>query len=490
MAGIESIKKNSYNSGMKKSVIFVAALTMLATSLGSCKKQKVEFVGTPIESSIMMVEDTNQETAKVVDDSLEEEELSWEELLNPWADEGPIDNSEAENGVYEKPQEINIETYRHIQRFDMESVGEGLSLSEDAGDIPWVDLLKKDEKALFISADKNKHNKTYDTILTLGSVKGRRIPGNDESPDLFVIADAESNEISQFVIIPKNLPTLRVNTELGAFEFSEGKKIGMAGTQMFIFPTAQEQKAANIALIRYNTEEFLEPGSYKTTEERLPQRAQVQIISRTPDKVDYDGKSSFWFEAKRNGETFWLPGYNLLLQTGTFNRLNASSEIVYEQLEDENWFRLSSDFPRSENGLRGGRIVYAESVSKTSVQQEGRTAKMYRITYPVEAEIFGTYMDPLPGIRGSYSNFPENEQRAIRYPAQNDPEVRIYEAPDPAYSVLGTKYNDATMPGDDEEYSISVDGYTDIYSTIDEVYGRWYSVKSPYRGFIFVEQGD
>ena len=315
---------------MKKSVIFVAALAMIATSLGSCKKQKVEFVGTPIESSIMMVGDTNQDTAKVVDDSLEDEELSWEELLNPWADEGPIDNSEAENGVYEKPQEINIETYRHIQRFDMESIGEGLSLSEDAGDIPWVDLLKKDEKALFISADKNKHNKTYDTILTLGSVKGRRIPGNEESPDLFVIADAESNEITQFVIIPKNLPTLRVNTELGAFEFSEGKKIGMAGTQMFIFPTAQEQKAANIALIRYNTEEFLEPGSYKTTEERLPQRAQVQIVSRTPDKVDYDGKSSFWFEAKRNGETFWLPGYNLLLQTGTFNRLNASSEIVYE----------------------------------------------------------------------------------------------------------------------------------------------------------------
>ena len=46
------------------------------------------------------------------------------------------------------------------------------------------------------------------------------------------------------------------------------------------------------------------------------------------------------------------------------------------------------------------------------------------------------------------------------------------------------------MPDDDEEYSISVDGYTDIYSTIDEAYGRWYSVKTPYRGFIFVEQGD
>ena len=68
---------------MKKSVIFVAALAMIATSLGSCKKQKVEFVGTPIESSIMMVGDTNQDTAKVVDDSLEDEELSWEELLNP-----------------------------------------------------------------------------------------------------------------------------------------------------------------------------------------------------------------------------------------------------------------------------------------------------------------------------------------------------------------------------------------------------------------------
>ena len=305
-----------------------------------------------------------------------------------------------------------------------------------------------------------------------------------------MIADAETNEIKELVIIPKNLPTLKINSELGAFEFSEPTKIGMTNAQMFIFPSAEEQRAANIALVRYNTEEYVEPGSYKTTDERLAQRCQVEIISRTPDTVEHDGRTSYWFEAKRNGNTFWLPGYNLLLQTGTFNRLNASSEIVYEELEDERWFRLSSDFPAGENGLRGGKIVYAESVSKTSIQKDGRTAKMYRITFPTEAEVFGTYMDPVPGIRGTLNSYPDGESRAITYPATNDPEVHIYEAPDPAYSKLGTKYTDATMPADSEEYSISVIGYTDIYSTIDEVYGRWYAVASPYKGFIFVEQGD
>ncbi len=475
---------------MKKNLIFLAAVPFFLTTFDSCKKEKHVFVGTPIESSIMMVNDSNQQSAKVVDDSIEESDLSWEELLNPWADEGPIDNSEAEPGVYEKTQEINIETYRHIQRFSAETFGEGLKLTEEEGGLPWVELFQKDEKALFIAVDQKKRNKTYDNPVILGSFKGKRIQGNDESPDLFMIADAETNEITELVIIPKNLPALRANSELGAFEFSEPTKIGMTNGQTFIFPTADEQKAANIALVRYNTEEYLEPGSYKTTDERLAQRCQVQIISRTPDTVEHDGRTSYWFEAKRNGNTFWLPGYNLLLQTGTFNRLNASSEIVYEELEDERWFRLSSDFPAGENGLRSGKIVYAESVSKTSIQKDGRTAKMYRITFPAEAEVFGTYMDPVPGIRGSYSTYPDGESRTISYPAANDPEVHIYEAPDPAYTKLGTKYNDATMPDDSDEYSISVIGYTDIYSSIDEVYGRWYAVSSPYKGFIFVEQGD
>ena len=138
---------------MKKHLFILAAVPFFLTAFDSCKKDNTVFVGTPIESSIMMVNDSNQQTAKVVDDSIEEDDLSWEELLNPWADEGPIDNSEAEPGVYEKPQEINIETYRHIQRFSGESLGEGLKLAEDESGLPWVELFQKEEKALFISAD-------------------------------------------------------------------------------------------------------------------------------------------------------------------------------------------------------------------------------------------------------------------------------------------------------------------------------------------------
>lgn len=478
---------------MKKSLIYLGLAGSVLLLIASCKKkQDYVFVGSKIDSQVMMVDsESNKKNAPIVE-QIPEIEYAEGELVNPWVNEkiSGDSNAKADNGDYDKPQEINIETFRHIQRFSVKEIGEGIEFANtEDSENPWITKITRDEKILFVSVpmDSN-YNQAYKTVAKVENTRGVRIPGADGSPDLFEIIDDSNGNLKEVAIIPKGLPALKSNDEFKCFEFSEDEKYGVVGGQLYIFPDAETQKTQNMALVKFNTDEYSEPASYSAGTEQIAQRSELMLITKTAEKLTFDGKTSYWFQAKRGDKTFWVPGYNLYLQTGTFNRLNLTTEVVFVPLNGGNWYRITDDYPDPKGEIRAGKIVYVSDVSSGSYEKENRTSKIYRTSYPEQAEIFGIYLDNLDDLHGSFNFYPDNSTRSITYPAGNDPEVTIYEAPNARYKSIGKKYSDSTMPDDTESYTISVNGYTDMQDVVHDTFGRWYSVASPVKGFIFVEQ--
>ncbi len=477
---------------MKKSIrncIFAGSI--LLTAVSCQKKQEWEFVGTPAKEQVMLLNGmpTDEKVETIIQ---EKEEIEEGEILNPWASEKLSGDSsaKAENGEYDRPQEINIETFKHLVRMTVQEIGNGIELAFNEGnENPWVTKITRDDKILFASVPKDSnYNSSYKTVVKVEGIRGLRIPGDEKSPDLLELIDDTNGNLKEVVIIPKGLPELKANKEYKCFEFGEKEKYGLAVGQLYIFPNPETQKEQNMGMIRFNTEEYLEPATYSTTNEILAQRSEVMILAKTSEKIDFEGKTSYWFQAKRGDKTFWIPGYNLYLQTGTYNRLNQNTDVIYLPTHTDCWYRLTDDYKDPKGVLKAGQIVYVSGISTNSYEKESRVSKYYRTIYPASSEVFGIYLEKIDDLHGIYDLYADAAGRTVNYPAVNDPEVIIYEAPNTRYKILGKKYNESTMPADTDVYTIAVDGYTDIQDVVNNVYGKWYSVNTPVKGFIFVEQ--
>ena len=475
-----------------KKIIIKTILSGLAlfTAVSCSKSKQQEFVGTPVDSQIMMLGGKKPVKNEVMFIQKNEEPADGE-LFNPWANESLSGNPymKADAGEYDVPAEINIEAFRHIQRFSVEDITKNLEQAFDpVNGNPWVTKLTKDEKIIFESVPTDSEiNEKYRTTVTVSGIKALRIPGTEGSPDLLELIDASNGNLKEVVVIPGGLPQLKVNGEFQCFEFSEDEKSGTVGGQLYIFPNPEQQKKINMGLVKFNTEEFTEPASQSKGKESIAQGSEILLVSRSAEKLEYEGKTSYWFQAKRGASVFWVPGYNLYLQSGTFNRLNVSADLVYVPMNgNSNWFRLSREFPGIKGSLQPGQLVYVSEISSGKYESNGRRDNYYRTSYPLTDEVFGTYLEPVDDIQGTYSLYPDRAEREKQYSTDNDPYVTIYEGPNSRYPVVGRKF-DYENP-QEEPVTVKVNGFTDIQDVVHDRYGLWYSVSSPARGFIFVEQ--
>ncbi|MBQ2528825.1 MAG: hypothetical protein II547_01085, partial [Treponema sp.] len=104
---------------------------------------------------------------------------------------------------------------------------------------------------------------------------------------------------------------------------------------------------------------------------------------------------------------------------------------------------------------------------------------------PAGETISGMYLETIEDIQGSYNLYPDNGEKEIQFATENDPYVTIYEAPNINYRKAGTMFDESNAP--EGNASIKVNGFTDIQEVISNAYGRWYSVSSPVKGFVFIE---
>ena len=479
--------KKTILSFMKKTATKIGFAGLALLAFFSCsKKNDWTFVGTTPDSQIIMLDGKNPNRKE----SIRPKEKNGEEetdIVNPWANENLTGNSsiKAENGDYDRPQEISIETFRHIQRLSVNDKSQEIEQTFDlVNGNPWVTKITKNEKVLFESVPfDGTIDEKYKKSEKINGTRAVRIQGKEGSPDLVELIDDASGTVSEVIIIPAGLPELKLNEEFSCFEFSENEKRGTTGGQLYIFPTSEGKKKVNVGLVKYNTAEYSEPAKNLTGNESMAQGSEVLLIARTAEKLEFEGKTSYWFQAKRGERLFWIPGYNLYLQTGTFSRLSLTAGTTYVPLESGfNWFRISDDFTGSQGSIRRRQIVYAAEIESGS---GSLNEKKYKLTYPAGETISGMYLETIEDIQGSYNLYPDNGEKEIQFATENDPYVTIYEAPNINYRKAGTMFDESNAP--EGNVSIKVNGFTDIQEVISNAYGRWYSVSSPVKGFVFIE---
>lgn len=302
-------------------------------------------------------------------------------------------------------------------------------------------------------------------------------PENNEQPGEFDIATEHETKIERC-----DSKTLSPDGEYMIYKSGEYDSI----YERYCIPVKGERKDLNLIMLK-------EECTSINPDDMAPSKAYIYSaecefvpIAKSSEPVTYKGTTSYWFKITENT---WLPGSSVLIQTGSFEKLQTEDFKIgmnYEQMDEGIWFivkaeanlRLANSSATNKiTTIPKGTWLYADARTIDTETIDGIEGRWYKIRYPEIGYIFGGYLEEKSEVCSL--NFSHLETFTYTLDANNDFMFKVYSAPTTESEFLG----EHEVPHYKSEYSSTIE--TSKIETIDGKEGKWIHIKEPVQGFIF-----
>ena len=259
----------------------------------------------------------------------------------------------------------------------------------------------------------------------------------------------------------------------------------------YCIPVEGERKDLNLIMLKVETE-VLNPNDLGAINTDICNSGcEFIALARSSEPLLFKDETSYWFKVS---EEKWLPGSEVYIQPGVFEKLPAEDleiGLAYEKIENGLWLSVNTDDGSSLSlldssnkktgkeilSLPQGSWIYADAQTISTETIDGLDSRWYRIVYPKKGYIFGGNLEKQDGVCGL--EFAVFDISSYKHDDSKDYMFKVYSAPSVNSEFLG-EYE--ILPG---KYGYQSVIQTKQLETVDGVRGLWIYITEPVEGFIF-----